>query len=199
MSSCRGQISGTTRILPVFQMFEFNSLMTPLASSLLCPHAHSPSHDHLHHFLLPPLHNPKPHPNATLPTGPCRLLMNVTRVSPGWPSWSRSSSPSASPSPSWWWAQPWSTPVGAHPVRANTHTYTRIRYFNIFPKVVKSVFISSTVLKNRKSHISSLSPSEAMAKTRLFFLCFFVIFLVLRLPKTSFWPLLSYPKSLLTL
>lgn len=51
--------------------------------------------------------------------------MNVTGVSPGWPSWSKSSSPSASPSPSWWWAQPWSTPVGA-PCVAHTHTQTRV-------------------------------------------------------------------------
>lgn len=49
--------------------------------------------------------------SSPLPTNPCRLLMNVTGRIPGWPSWSRSSSPSASPSPSWWWAQPWSTPV----------------------------------------------------------------------------------------
>lgn len=72
-----------------FEMFEFNVWITPLASSLLCPHTHSPSHDHLHHLRRRHCTTP-PHPNATptstLPTDPCRLLMNVTGVSPGWPS-----------------------------------------------------------------------------------------------------------------
>lgn len=62
-------------------------------------------------FLVCP-HCPNPPTSITpLPTITCRLLMNVTGRTPGWLSWSRSSSPSVSASPSWWWDLPWNTPV----------------------------------------------------------------------------------------
>lgn len=50
---------------------------------------------------------------STSSTPPCRSLMSVTGPTPGWPSWSRCSSPSASPCPSWWWDPPWSIPVSS--------------------------------------------------------------------------------------
>lgn len=62
-------------------------------------------------FLVCP-HCPNPPTSITpLPTITCRLLMNVTGRTPGWLSWSRSSSPSVSACPSWWWDLPWNTPV----------------------------------------------------------------------------------------